>query len=614
MAIPSNGFEVIFNQRLGNQDNPITAGPFFTNEHDFFEKRDETSIEIKEYLAVSINFRSNRPDAQFFMDGLEILPDPNLKTDSQVGEVYLSPSEHPAILFDHNDEYYPLIPGHYRMMVIYDGNRFYCWVKVVPKQLEESQWERMKQEVEQELNGLARELLLKKTDLDTRMEGIPLGLLEQFFVINKRFSSVMAALTDLYRKVNFRINKGYTFVSKERTRFIDDKTIRHAAFRPNHEQTFKAPVSEVTYDLPENRLVKKIIDSISKTLTGFIESVERTAVSLTDLHPASPYETGSQKDITLLELQKLSGIAGKMRGAIQWIKTAPWYESVGVYQESSIPHVMNSDPRYRALYQLYRELHQEKSEVRTYPSYVYQWKRSDKLYEIWGYIQFIKALTGDVLAFSPKSGWIFNEDFGKNDGFIPSLPANTEVVMKKGNLEIVVVYEGHLPTQSRLATAKQPLYTRGTHTTPDARLDVYKEDVIIGSIIVDFKYRPRKAIWDENLIYNQRQNEVMRQLVSYSDNIHSNFLFGAVGNPLISRFSPVQEVWAVYPNRFGASRSHEYADHKVCLVELTPGQLNDLLVDKIKEGIDSILETSELIMDTVFNDSPAKKNKVWELV
>ncbi|WP_284035659.1 DUF2357 domain-containing protein [Neobacillus sp. 114] len=614
MAIPSNGFEVIFNQRLGNQDNPITTGPFFTNEDDFFEKRDEASIEIKEYLAVSITFRSIRADAQFFMDGLEILPDPNLKTDSQVGEVYLSPSEHPVILFDHNDEYYPLIPGYYRMMVIYDGNRYYNWVKVVPKQLNESQLELMKQEVEQELNGLAREVLLKKTDLDTRMDEIPLGLLEQFFVINKRFSTVMAALTDLYRKVNFRINKGYTFVSKERTRFIDDKTIRHAAFRSNNEQTFKAPVSEVTYDLPENRLVKKIIDSISKTLTGFIESVERTAGNLTELHASSPIETAPQKDITLLELEKLIGIAGKMRGAIHWIKTAPWYESVGAYHESSIPHVMNSDPRYRALYQLYRELHQEKSEVRTYPSYAYQWKRSDKLYEIWGYIQFIKAFTGDELAFSPKSGWIFNEDFGKNDGFIPSLPANTEVVLRKDKLKIVLVYDGHLPTQSRLATAKKPLYTRGTHTTPDARLDVYKEDVYIGSIIVDFKYRPRNKIWDENLIYNQRQNEVMRQLVSYSDNIHSNFLFGAVENPLISRFSPVQEVWAVYPNRFGASRSYEYPDHKVCLVEMTPGQSNDLLVDKIREGIDRLLKTSELIMGTVFKDSSSNINMVRELV
>ncbi|MBU8919076.1 DUF2357 domain-containing protein [Bacillus sp. FJAT-29953] len=613
MATPSNGFEVIFNQRLGNQDNPVTAGTFFTNEDDFFEKRDESFIEIKENLAVSISFRSNRMDAQFFMDGLETLPEPNLKTDSQVGEVYLSPSENPVILFDHNDEYYPLIPGFYRMMVIYDGTRYFSWVKVVPKQLEESQWEQMKQEVEQELNGLARELLLKKTDLDTRMDGIPLGLLEQFFVINKRFSSVMAALTDLYRKVNFRINKGYTFVSRERTRSIDDKTIRHAAFRPNNDQTFKAPVSEVTYDLPENRLVKKIIESISKMLTGFIEGIERTAGSLTDLHAASPVETFPQKDITLQELEKLCGIAGKMRGAIQWIRTAPWYESVGVYQESGIPHVMNSDPRYRAIYQLYRELHQEKNEVRTYPSYAYQWKRSDKLYEIWGYIQFIKALTGDELAFSPKSGWIFNEDFGKNAGFIPSLPANTEVVMKKDNLEIVLVYEGHLPTQSRLATAKKPLYTRGTHTTPDARLDVYKEDIFLGSIIVDFKYRPRNKIWDENLIYNQRQNEVMRQLISYSDNIHSNLLFGAVGSPLISRFSPVQEVWAVYPNRFGPSRSHEYADHKVCLVELTPGQMNDLLVDKIKEGIDSLLKTSELMMGTVLKDDSVK-DMGWQLV
>ncbi|MEH7378244.1 hypothetical protein [Neobacillus drentensis] len=89
-----------------------------------------------------------------------------------------------------------------------------------------------------------------------------------------------------------------------------------------------------------------------------------------------------------------------MRGAIQWIKTAPWFESIGTYQSSDIPPVMNSDPRYRALYQLYRELKNEQFQLQNHQSY----SGTDKLYEIWGYLQFIKTLAGEELGFVPEKG------------------------------------------------------------------------------------------------------------------------------------------------------------------------------------------------------------------
>ena len=585
MAILSNGFEVIFTQKLGEQEKQVKVEQYVTDEKLLYEKREERVAEIKENLGVTITFRSSQADAQFFMDGLETLPEPRLNVDPVEGDVFLAPSEEPITLYDHSEKYYPLIPDLYRIVVISNGQRYYSWIKILPKQLEEAQWETMKQEVEKELTGLARDLLMKKTGLNMRMEGFSQGLLEQFHVINNHFSAVMAAISDLYRKTNAQIKKEYAFVTKEKTRMIDEKTIIHAAMHPENQHSFKTPISAVTFDLPENRLVKKIIESISKTLTGFIDSVE-----------AMETPSGEDREITLKELEKLSGVAGKMRGAIQWIKTASWYERIGVYQSTSIPPVMNSDPRYRALYQLYRELNKEKAQVQIHQTYSYQWKRSDKLYEIWGYIQFIKCMIGEELAFVPESGWIYSQAVNMN---IPELPSNTEIVFRKDNLRAHLVYEAKLPTQSRLTTPKDPLYTRGTHTCPDGRLDVYKNEIFLGTIIFDFKYRPRNAIWNESLIQGKKQNEVMRQLVSYSDNIHSPYLFGGGENRFISRISPVQEVWAIYPNRFGQSRSYDYPDYKVCLIEVTPGQVQGHLVKKIKESIDRLIITSEQLIDLV---------------
>ncbi|QIZ09139.1 hypothetical protein HFZ78_22515 [Priestia megaterium] len=218
---------------------------FFSNS---IEKRDYENIIVQ----LTVTFCSNRDDAKFFMDGLESLPETMLHVDPFEREVYLAPSEKPVTLFDHTKAYYPLIPGLYRIVVVYDGQRYFSCIKVIPKQIEETQWEIMKQEVEREVSGLAREVILRKNGLNHNIGGISQGLLEQFIVINNRFPSIMAALSDLYRKVNYRISKDYQVVPKEKARFVDEKTIRHRVRNPDQSQVLMTPHSSINYDLLEN--------------------------------------------------------------------------------------------------------------------------------------------------------------------------------------------------------------------------------------------------------------------------------------------------------------------------------------------------------------------------
>jgi hypothetical protein len=582
MATPYRGYEVIFNQTGGDKENCIQVNEFFTDEILFLERREESFIEVKEYRGLTLTFHSDSEESRLFMDGLDSLPSRELERDPQNGEVFLYPNEKPVTLFDHTNNYYPLIPGTYQMRINHHGKSYYAWVKVVPKQLDESQWEQMKDELEQELEGLAKDHILKKSGLSTSMRGVSLSLLEQFFVINNRFSSVMAALTDLYGKVNYTIQKDYP---SGWSRGVGVRQARHVGNESDRDYATKIASRSITYDLPENRLSKKIIESISKTLKEFIAEIEEIQKSRgTTLH-LGIFPTNE----IFSELGRLNMIAEKMKGAIQWIKTAPWYESVGVYRDSSIPFVMNSDSRYRALYRIYRDLNNEKSKEQVQRLYSSQWKRSDKLFEIWGFVQIMKALTED-LGFTPVKGWIYNDDFRKSVSS-SELAANTEVLFTRENISILLKYDALLPTQSKLTTAENPLYTRGIHTRPDGRLDVYCDEIYIGSIIMDFKYRPRMAIWNESLIYHSQLNEVMRQLVSYGDNVYSSYLFGATGSPMIQRISPIHEVWAIYPKRSGIPSTHEYPDHKVSLIELTPGKDNGNFVGKLKYTLNELIET-----------------------
>ncbi|WP_026691861.1 DUF2357 domain-containing protein [Peribacillus kribbensis] len=593
MAIPSKGFEVVFTQKRGEAYLEFPINDYFNSETDFYVKREESFVEIKENIDLSVTFRSNNIDSRFYMDGLDTLSERLLEVDPLEGDVFLPPSEQPVTLFANGNNYYPLIPGYYRLVVHHEGERYYSWIKVIPKQLEEAQWEVMRNEVEKELRGLARDVILKKTGMHTGYEGISQGLLGQFIVIKNRFPSVMSALSDLYRNVNYKITKNYVLVPKEKSRQIDERTIRHRVSHPENENVLKTPISSTLYDIPENRFTKKIINSLSHILSNFIDAVERMEYKVKTEGQFGEFRTKREKDRTLTELESFSEMARKMRGAIQWIKTAPWYESVGPYYSTVPPYVMNSDPRYRALYQVYRELNSEQIQLVMDKSYSYQWKRTDKLYEIWGYLQFIKALGSRKVGYTAEKGWVFNERFDGHKLLVPTLPSATEVVFRKDNVRVHLVYEALLPTQSKFTTMERPLYTRGTHTCPDGRIDVYKDEIFIGTIVFDFKYRPRRAIWDQTLIFSNQQNGVMRQLVSYGDNLQSPYLFGDVKSLYKGQFSPVYEVWAIYPNRYSIPGEQEFPDHKLNLIELTPGFDNSHLEDKVVEAIDRLIQLSE---------------------
>ena len=59
--------------------------------------------------------------------------------------------------------------------------------------------------------------------------------------------------------------------------------------------------------------------------------------------------------------------------------------------------------------------------------------------------------------------------------------------------------------------------------------------------------------------------------------------------------NPIQEVWAIYPNQYGAQRTYEFSDHNLRLIELTPGTSNDQLIEEVKWGLTGLLERMENI-------------------
>ncbi len=567
MAIAASAvpFELTFTLAFMNYEKSYTASFYETSEQEFYEQ--DAAIDIPENVPFEVLFESHSV-AKLYMDGLENV----LECKEDEEGTYLFASSMPIDIYRiERDEYYPYIPGLYQLRVNVTHKNYYAWLKISPKQMNEAQLEKMREEVESELCGLAQDIVHHRHELIGK---IPPNVLYPFLILEQRFSMIMATINDLYRTVNFQIKKEYQLVPQEKSKVIDEVTIRYRVQYPDTENLIKVPIKRINYDLPENRLAKQIIIFFIEKLNEFIFSIEQI-------------ETIDNRNEENVYIEK----ALKMKRSLRWIQTAPWYTQVSSVKDYTLPDVMTKDARYRSLYQVQREIYKELNEEKE--TQAYQWKRTDKLYEIWGFLQFIKLL--QKMGFERGSDWFQRREHT----IVTNIPSGTMVIFRKNTLTLQLVYDGKIPSASSYTNElAQPLYTSGTNNCPDGRMDVYDKYMYIGSLLFDFKYRPKKSIWDYERIITNSPSQTMKQLISYAFNCQSAYLFGEQLHVDIKNIlRPVSEVWALYPSPWKLSMPEFYSDHHVRLMELSPMFDNSYLVEELNNTIKRMVQRKKNLLE-----------------
>ncbi|MCH1962881.1 DUF2357 domain-containing protein [Clostridium perfringens] len=244
--------------------NEVFKVSFFQNKNEimmnFYEDEEKIDFENEEaYIEENINteilFLSNDIEAKLYMDGLETLPELKVKED-EYGEVYLEPSSENVSLF--SKDYYPLIPGLYRIKVVVNKKSYYSLIKVKPKLISEEECDLIKSDLEKEMKGLAFQLIRKNLAVGNNfnLDIQPIELYK-FFIIKKNFSNIMASIMDLRIRPNHKICKEYKIVQNEKVKQIDEITMRNYLSNRIKENFLKVPIKELNYNLPENQWVKK---------------------------------------------------------------------------------------------------------------------------------------------------------------------------------------------------------------------------------------------------------------------------------------------------------------------------------------------------------------------
>ena len=561
----------------------------------YFNRFTDNPEELAEDRAPGLTFTENqdiyiRFDAprgfRFTMDGLDVVTIPGEEREN--GQTYIAPfrrQDQPLLLFEGQD--FPLVPGYYVLTVEGGGKSWYGLMEITPKYMGKQSWQDMRDELTDEIRTLSFDFMKKNIHISKALEGalgLNTSMLLRFYTISSESSVVLSVLDELSHTANARMVLRLKQIRQEEGR-RPDPHIRpqHVKERPGAER-MPALRTEITRDVEENRFAKSILLALDHILQQFLEEIdgpirrlEEKQAELRKYTWGLEYKTG-EKALSRLSLYRRR--ARRIKDSISRVSRAPWFEEAGTATESEVPMTVFMDPRYSVLYRLYKNLSDPAQSLDVSSFYQFQWKRTDKLYEMWSFLQFIKALTA--------KGWELEEGISviREEGRyrLSSLESGTEIKLRREGEEVHLTYDGILPASSADTDRENhPLYTNNSHRQPDLRLDYYKGGLYYGSLVADFKYRDLLFLWQDET----RSASLRRQFNAYRD-MNTRFYRDLDETASLRDSRPVKEVWAVFPREIPGKSDEDYS---LRFIPLAPGLTgNHRLAEELENYLTSLSE------------------------
>lgn len=560
---------------------------YYESQNDMLEIY-QPSITIEEFDTVYIIFQHEDKTARLYLEGLELIPEKYVQLDEN-GDPFLLPGEQKCPLYIHDSEFYPIRVGKYRLKVRYSDKEYFGLIQVDPKHLSINEWEILKNDLESELRGLAQDLIRKNIGLGTYTpSAIPVEKLYKFLVINKYSDSIIGALIDLKERPNYKIVKSYKKEKLFKIKEIDYRTIKDYLIKGTEADKYLVARRIISFDLQENRWLKKIIKYYENELNAFqnliFESKKMIREEIEELKRYQIYNNVKAqinvKESLIEQLLSYNMTVEKILRISNIIKTQSWYSEISALKDGTIPHVLIMDSRYSIMYRLYRELNNNEFKIEFNHEYSYAWKLTSKLYEIWCFVKICTMITTMPLNFEAQ-GWLFESK--KDQLIIPMLKPGTCIMFKNNNCLLKLYFDTPIPKGSAQTDIDEnPIYTNDTHTRPDARLDIYVDNIYIRSIIFEFKYRTINNFW-----YKTNNTTSYNQIISYRHHPISCYTRG-LPELQAKEIKAISEVWVFYPT--GENKKIiEKSDQGIKLIRLKPDEDNKEIVENLNELIKSII-------------------------
>ena len=594
-----------------NKDNPYKYHDiaFFSSENDINSLPLESLPEFKELTNLYFLFESYIPDLHLYMDGFEMMENPSFLENKVNGKNYLVSSTKWVPIYSIKDNCnVPLIPGIYQIAVKHEDHSFYSWINITTKSMSLEEWKIMKEDIEDTVSGLSLDLIKRETSFikKNKVNNLNIPDIQKIDYLLASFSKLMSSLESIEKNPRNEIAKNYNWKIKGKSPEVDLRSIMQANKHPEKNNYVYSPKRYINYDIEENRWMKFFMEYFIKYILSSIEYLEKYRNGLMqqqegDKHGNKP-DSFYNREYNELDTKIVTLI--KFKGFTHHILDLNWMATIKKPMSKNPPRALTLDYRYNVVYQLYLAITSKKNKLTLNREYQYFWKRTDLLYEIWGYIQVVNSLI--EIGYKPIEGWIFSQNYEENKT-IPFLSEGTTVKFRdnKMDTEINLAYNVSLPHNSVKTNMHSPIYTTTGADRPDIRMDIIKEGIYLGSLILDTKYKPLRNIWDS--YYYVRENryphkisyakKTMDQIKSYRFSTVSKLFYIGLSEKLninekivqklINDGRPVIEAWVLYPH-YEETRSFvsPLMEEGIRLFELSPKVNQKELCDELKIFID----------------------------
>jgi len=451
-------------------------------------------------------------------------------------------------------EYPYILPGRYKITIRRKKQVYYAFLRINPLRITTKQLDTMRDDIENTMRGLSKQLYTKNRQVAlSKNHKNEVELINKYNILIHSYSTFLLNINEIANNPYYEIKKIYSLVPASKNAKIDLETIKFKQIRRDITKDIKAYHHEINYNVSINKSLKYILNDISKDIKQVIPFVEENCKNLENDKKERKKFRRQFKEIDLqifeneTNLKKLK----QMRSSINAILAKDWMKNLKVMNNFNLIHLLKR-PGYRLLYNVYKDLQKNKEiSNNTMQNYLYYWKETPLLYEIWGFIKMLEAIFNSKYDFNEYNGWIFDQR--KNHNIFPFLNSDTQIIFKNDKkLRLKIYYDSFVLKDRDQTSIENPLFTSYKNNRPDFRLDIYDKDLYKGSLMADFKYRPMSALGSEKIFKNHNDSQknypngykVYKQLKNYS-NCETLYFNTESKSQFVEK--KVLSVWALFP-------------------------------------------------------------------
>ncbi|GAB6098422.1 hypothetical protein JCM16358_03010 [Halanaerocella petrolearia] len=464
---------------------------YFTDtKQELNQLKEKKIVSIPEYKKFSLNFQVDIPEVEAKLE---------LKGGGRAQKITLLTGEE-KFLFDPDDEIIerPWPPDCYLVVIEFNNRKYYSYLQIDAKNMSQQELNQLRRMVNRLTQGLIFDTRYEKETVTSEYNSYQ----NQYSILNILLEDKEKLLQNYRSILNSPIEEIKKKYQKRNDKFkLDNKGARWLASSKGQALNKNQKKPNILY---QKKAYNSLSNSANKWMIKIVNYLRTELLSLqADLEEKLVQISSSQSINVKSKLRKTK----ELFNSFDFIINSQLYQANQDFNKvKQVPRLVFKDPRYLRIYNIYQQIITNKQTENKY-----QFKQSDKLYEYYILFNTINALSDLGFVWADK---LAHEE-ARHRMFNNRVPEDHTFTLQQDDYKIEVSYEAEIPCYSErdIRIGSQEFFTLWYGYQPDIRVDLYDNNRLKQSFIIEVKYRRFDRLYRPD-----HNTEVINQIAKYRNN------------------------------------------------------------------------------------------------